>query len=111
MTEQQKAAQAYMEQMGLSKVVSFEPSAQSDAPAPNDSAASGSTMVRSPGSTASSGMTGRDVEVSKPDYSHDVETQFATARSGISAVHVAVGLAALVALGFGIYKVMPKKGT
>jgi cobalamin biosynthesis Mg chelatase CobN len=100
MTEQQKAAQAYVEQMGLSKIASFKPSAQSDAPASSGS----TTMTRGDG--ASSGVTGRDVTVSKPVYSPDadVQTQFATsAGSGISAVHVAVGLAALVALGIGIY--------
>jgi hypothetical protein len=99
MTEQQKAAQAYVEQMGLSKIASFKPSAQSDAPA-----SSGSTTMTRGGT--SSGVTGRDVTVSKPVYSPDadVQTQFATsAGSGISAVHVVVGLAALVALGIGIY--------
>ena len=96
MTEQQKAAQAYLEQTGLSKIASFKPSAQSDAPA-----SSGSTTMTRPEGT-SSGVTGRDVDVSKPVYSPDVETQFASSGSGISAVHVAVGLAVLGALGLTI---------
>jgi hypothetical protein len=67
MTEQQKAAQAYVEQMGLSKIASFKPSAQSDAPASSGS----TTMTRGDG--ASSGVTGRDVTVSKPVYSPDAD--------------------------------------